>query len=124
MFYRSVIFPSILLLTITFVGGSLAADTPHCINPNDPDMCVVYQSPVKALQCPGNYKGSEMRFVCKTGRNAGKGWDIWCRTSDGKCNLSEREVCPSGGLTQWHPYDHCTQGGAQPNWTPPPDLKF
>jgi hypothetical protein len=112
------------LLSVMAAIPLLADDAPHCLNPNDPDVCTVYQSPVKTLQCPGNYTGWETRFVCKTGLNKGRGWDIWCRTTDGKCNLSEQAVCPGGGLTQWHVIDHCTQGGAQPNWTPPPNLKY
>lgn len=112
---RVAIVPMLLL-------SSIAASARTCKNPNDPNVCIVEQSPVKTLQCSGDVKGYEVKFVCKTGRNAGQGWDIWCRSSDGLCNLSEHEVCPQGGgLTQWHLYDHCTQGGAQPNWPPPPD---
>lgn len=63
--------------------------------------------PLLCFAMPSNVQGWEMKLVFKTGRNAVRGWDILCRRSDGKCNLSELDVCPNGGqLTQWHAIEH------------------
>jgi len=109
-------------LVAAMVVVTLPTFAADCLNPNDPNICLYYQSKVHQLNTVGNVMGVEMKFVCKTGKHAGTGWDIFCRSPDNKCNVNEHDVGPnSGGLTQWHAYDHCTMDGAAPNWTPPKD---
>jgi hypothetical protein len=104
---------------------SLAADS-QCIW-SDANICIKYNGPVDQNFCGGTGVTGisvwEIKLVCKPGTpRAGQGWDIWCRTSDNKCNVNKSDACPnSGQLTQWTTDEHCTNGGSPSNWNPPPD---
>jgi hypothetical protein len=109
-----------MLLFSMVIAGAFVGHADDCIGASDPILCLKYQSNPYPHCSPAGTKVWELRFVCKTGTpNAGAGWDIFCRSTDGKCNLDQDQVCPdSGQLTQWHPTDHCTQSSGGGNWTP------
>jgi hypothetical protein len=109
--------PSIwLALTMVGMGLPILAYS-DCIGGSDGVACVKYVSKWRRANCEGNLQVQEFKFVCKSGipHLQGAGFDIFCRSTDNKCNLSEHEMCPNVGLTQKNVDQHCTTEG-QPNW--------